>query len=283
MYSLILENEWKQQVELTHNEDNWQVTNVDGLNSPPAVISSSTVAGFDGAKFSSSRLDVRNIVITFVINGNVEKNTIYLNSIVMPKRAIRVYYRNHSKGLYVNGYVESFEYNKFSQKVEAQISIICPQPYWMDEEASETVLSYVISLFEFPIAIPKEGIALSEIADSPSASVINYGNVECGLQIEIEASQNIILPTINNLTSHQHITLNVEMQPGDRILINTIKGQKSIRKDCNCEETNVIDKLEAGSSWINLLPGENRFSYNASYGKQNMKITIKHRNLYGGV
>lgn len=284
MFSFILENEWKKSVELTHNENLWQVTNIDGLNSPSANIAKSTLAGFDGARFSSAKLDVRNIVVYFVINGNVEKNKTYLNSIVMPKRAITVYYKNHSKNVFINGYVESFEYNDFSNKVNAQISILCPFPYWSDYCMDTTIICPVINLFEFPISIPEEGIALSEIATDPSKIVMNYGNVECGARILLEASDYVMKPEILNVTTHEMMKLNTKMSPGDSIIIDTVKGSKSIIKyDRLCKEYNLINTLNVESKWINLYPGENKFSYSAQYGKNNLKITVEHNNLYGGV
>ena len=63
MYRLTLENEFHSQIELTGQEDKWQVTNVTGLNPPPAVISTSVIPNFDGERFNASRLDKRNIVI----------------------------------------------------------------------------------------------------------------------------------------------------------------------------------------------------------------------------
>lgn len=283
MYSLILQNEWNRSVELTHNENLWQVTGISGLNTPAAIISTSAMTGFDGERFNSSRLDKRNIVISFVINGNVEANTMTLNSIIMPKRAITVYYKNRSSDLYIQGRVESFEYDKFSNQVAGQVSILCPNPCWMDKNATETLITPIIDLFEFPFAIPEEGIALSEIADARSGSIINKGNVECGIQIEIEAMESIVAPTIMNMTTQQKITVEEHIEAGHRIIINTTKGQKYVRKDCNCEESNIINKLQEDSTWIQLIPGENRFTYSALYGTENMRITINHRNLYGGV
>lgn len=283
MYSLKLENEFNSQIEITHNENNWQITSITGLNPPAAIISTSAIPNFDGERFNSSRLDKRNIVISFVINGNVEKNLMTLNSIIFPKRYIKVYYKNSLKNLYIDGYVESFEYDKFSAKCACQLSIICTDPYWKDAEVSSILLSQLISLFEFPFSIPKEGIALSEIIDTQSYSVMNYGSIETGVQFIIEARANVVEPTIMNLSTQESMTIRTHLNTGDRLLISTVKGSKYVKMDCNCVESNLINDLINDSKWIKLVPGENRFTYSAAYGPENIDLIIKHRNLYGGV
>ena len=283
MYRLTLENEFHSQIELTGHEDKWQVTNVTGLNPPPAVISTSVIPNFDGERFNASRLDKRNIVISFVINGDVERNRTKLYTTIFPKRYIKVYYKTPLKNVYIEGYVESFECDNFSQKCVGQISIICPKPYFMAAEASTVTFNSVVDLFTFPFSLPKEGIAISEMINTQTNSVINYGSVETGIEIEIEARHNVVDPSIMNLSTGETMTIRQELNCGDRILIGTNQGNKYVKLDCNCVESNLINSMTEDSKWIRLIPGENRFSYSAAYGVENIDLTIKHRDLFGGV
>lgn len=283
MFTLKVENEYHAQLELTHNESKWQITSVTGLNPPIASISTSIVAGFDGEKFNTSRVGPRNIVISFVINSNVDSNLTELNRLIFPKRYIKLYYKSASKDLYIEGYTESFEYDKFSNKCACQLSIICPSPFWMSYEQATALLSPIVSLFEFPFSIPVEGIALSEFTDIKNGIVANEGNIETGAIIEIEATHNVIEPTIINVSTGERMTIKKELLNGDRIIISTIQGDKYIKLDCNCKESNIINDLTADSKWIKLIPGDNKFNYDAIYGAENLVITVKHRDLFGGV
>lgn len=283
MFTLKIENEYHSQVKLTQNENKWQITRVTGLNPPAAVISTAAVAGFDGERFNSSRMGKRNIVIDFVINGSVDRNLTELNSVIFPKRYIKVYYASRSKDLYIEGYVEAFEYDHFNNKCACQLSVICLSPFWISNELTEANLSPVVDLFEFPFSIPVEGIALSEFVGSRTGIVPNRGNIETGAIIEIEAVHNIVEPYIVNITTGEKMTIRRELKTGDRIIISTIKGDKYIKSDCNCVESNIINYLTSDSSWIKLVPGNNQFNYAAVYGTDNMRVTVKHRDLYGGV
>ena len=138
-------------------------------------------------------------------------------------------------------------------------------------------------MFEFPFSIPAEGIAISEFVGSRTGIVPNRGNIETGAIIEIEAVHNIVEPYIVNITTGEKMTIKRELKTGDRIIISTIKGDKYIKSDCNCVESNIINYLTSDSAWINLIPGNNQFNYAAAYGTDNMRVTVKHRDLYGGV
>ena len=104
-----------------------------------------------------------------------------------------------------------------------------------------------------------------------------------GIEIEIEARHNVVNPSVMNLSTGETMTIMQELNGGDRIIIGTNRANKYVKLDCNCVETNLINSLTNDSKWIRLIPGENRFSYSAVYGVENIDLTIKHRDLFGGV
>lgn len=283
MPTVKIENEWNNQLQLTQNEDKWQLISMTGLNPPPANIATSIIPGFDGSRFNSSRLESRNVVITLALKGNVEINRMLLNAIILPKRYIKIYYKNNTLDVYIEGYVDTFEYDIFEQGVIAQASIICTAPYWIDCKENTTVLSSIVNLFEFPFSIPKEGIALSETLVSASSDVVNSGTEQTGVTITIDCNHNVLNPTVTNITTQQSMTLNTEIMKGDQIVINTVQGNKYISKYSNDIVTNIINSLDESSQWINLLPGDNMLMISADYGANNMTVTVSMQNRYGGV
>lgn len=282
MFTLKLTNEFQRELELTHKED-YKVTSINGLNPPGATISTSTVAGFDGERYNSSRLNKRNVVIAVVINENVAKNLDEFNKLLLPKRYLKISYATKEKNVYIEGYIESFEYDHFSNKVKCQISVMCPKPYWRAQDAEVTKMSPVVDLFEFPFSIPAEGIAFSEYVGSMSEYITNPGNVETGVLIDIEATKKVKNPLIVNATTGQQMKLLIVINEGDHITVNTERGDKSIALERNGEKTNVLNTLDDTSEWLRLAPGSNRINYNADSGADNMLITIKCPILYGGV
>lgn len=282
MYTLIVENEKGEQLELTHNE-NYDIIEVIGLNPPPAAINTVNVAGFDGSRFNSSRIEQRNIVITLNIRPHIETNRLTLYKYFRVKRYIKVYYKNEHRDVYIEGYVESFENNLFGMTQQPQISIICPNPFWKSTDDIIVDFSNLTALFEFPFSIPSAGIEFSRI-NKITTTYINAGDVETGAIIKFYASSNQILnPTFYNRTTGKYFGLNFDMYEGDVITVNTQQGEKSASLLRGGVTTNILSNRQSGSSWITFEPGENEISYSADEGEANLNVTITAVQKFEGV
>lgn len=163
MYTLIAENKYGQQLELTDNE-NYVITSIEGLDPPDATINTSKNANADGSVFNSSYVNDRQIIITMAINYPAEENRITLYQYFKTKMPITLYYENDTRDVYINGYVQNFTVDFFAKKQVAQITIQCPKPLFNDVNENSQTLSQVASLFEFPF----------EINATPSANLIPY-------------------------------------------------------------------------------------------------------------
>ena len=279
-----IENEFNNSLQLTQQENRWQVLSVTGLNPPPAAIATSIIPTFDGERFNSSRLQARNVVINLAINGNAEENRMALNKVVLPKRYIKVKYKNNTKDVFIEGFVESFEYDVFEDnKIKAMASILCPDPYWKDAAETEASMKKIINLFEFPFSIPPEGIAISELLNNTEGEILNQGSIQSGCMITIEAINSVLNPYIENITTGEKMIINKELTRGDVLTINTNRGNKSVKLYADGTTTNIINDLDESSKWITLEIGANKIIYGAEYGEENMSIKIQFRNLYGGV
>lgn len=279
-----IENEFNNSLQLTQQENRWQVLSVTGLNPPPAAIATSIIPTFDGERFNSSRLQARNVVINLAINGNAEENRMALNKVVLPKRYIKVKYKNNTKDVFIEGFVESFEYDVFEDnKIKAMASILCPDPYWKDAAENEASMKAIVNLFEFPFSIPAEGIAISELLNNTEGEILNQGSIQSGCMITIEAINNVLNPYIENITTGEKMIINKELTRGDVLTINTNRGNKSVKLYADGTTTNIINDLDESSKWITLEIGANKIIYGAEYGEENMNIKIQFRNLYGGV
>lgn len=309
MFVLKVESERNGVFTLTQNESNYQVIGVSGLNPPNAIINSSTVAGMDGEIFQSSKLETRNIVLTIKINGNVEANRIYLYRYFKTKKWCKIYYKNNSRDVYIEGYVESIECDLFELGQQMQISIICHSPYFKSLQEIMTDISEEIAAFEFPFAFGADGAVYNEdmvpvVSDTDDAiefstiyknkitNVINAGEVESGVIIELTATAQVTNPVIYNANDGQQaMKLNIVMQQGDKIVINTSRGQKSVILNPEGERENIITKLVplnfSGTlvypTWFQLQIGDNEFTYSADSGSEFLYVVFKHHTLYEGV
>ena len=158
---------------LTNNESEYQVVSITGLNPPKAQINTSTIVGFDGALFNSSKLETRNLVLSIRINGDVETNRLNLYKYFRTKEPCVFYYANEHLDVFIEGYVESVECNLFTISEIAQISIICPYPYFKSVTEISTDLSSVFPQFTFPFSI-NDGFPIPISSYEPSYSTNIY-------------------------------------------------------------------------------------------------------------
>lgn len=284
MFTLILENTKGERLSLTQNP-NYAVTDVDGLNPPKANINLGENANFDGASFNSSRLNTRNLVITVNPLGNVEANRIALYNFVKSKKGIKVFYANKTRDVYIAGYVNSCEIDLFKINEKVQISIICPDPYFRSAQSGSAVFGNIVPLFVFEMDIDAEGIEFSRVSEIPEAAVVNYGDVETGMIIDIEAAGGATNPVIVNETTQTQMKFNISLAQNDILRINTNKGSKSITLIHNLVESNALSCLDMSGAveWLYLESGKNVLSFSADSGEENLNCIVRYDNLFEGV
>lgn len=282
MYTLIAENKYGEQLELTNNP-RYTIADVDGLYPPEGVINTTKVSNMDGSVYNSSYVNDRTITITLAINSPAEENRIMLYRYFKTKYPVRLYYKNGVRNVYIDGYVSKCSIEYFEKKQTAQIEISCPMSLFRSVNERMIVFSTTESSFVFPFSIEESGIPFSTLKLGEQKSIINNGDIETGVIIKLNALGTVLNPKIYNVDNASHMILNVEMETGDEITINTRKKEKSIILLSNGIESNIIGKLEAGSKWFSLIPGDNLFTYEADEFPENLQCTFIISDQFEGV
>lgn len=285
MFTLNIQNHKHEVIQLSQNE-RYTVTNITGLNPPTASVNGAENANFDGATYKSSRMNTRNIVITLKIEGNVEKNRIALYTYIKVKHACTVFYTNGTRNVFIQGYVESLDIQLFEKKQMAQISIICMNPYFVGAIAESVGSPSVIKLFQFPFTIEEtEKIPISELNLDRELTIINDGDVSAGIIVEFFANGTVENPAIYNVGTNDGIKVNITLEDGDMVRINTNKGQKGAFLISKGVQTNIINDLDmiGSAPWLQLESGSNTILFDADLNPQFLECSISYNDLYEGV
>ena len=271
MYSLIVENKYKQQMELTHNEA-YVIESIEGIDPPEAVINTTRNANADGSVYNSAYVKERQIIITLAINAPAEENRIQLYKYFKSKYPVKLYYKNNSRNVSIEGYCKKPMIEFFNKKEIAQITILCPNPFFSGNKQEVTDFSSVNPLFEFPFSIeePPGEIEFGEILLNQEKVIINNGDVETGAVFYLKSRGAVTNPGIYNAETNLYFKLNISMQLGDEIYINTMSKQKTVQLTRNGVTTNIIGNLAGGSSWLIFTPGDNIFMVSAESGPENL-------------
>ena len=135
------------------------VTSVTGLDYPKINFSEQTYSNYDGSYYGSQRVEARNIVLNVTFwEDNVEKLDVESlrwkwQRFLVPKMELKFHVHNEHGDFWIKGFIESNEINIFTSKEAAQVSILCPDPYFVsgDEEKMITV-GFFDPAFEFPFS-----------------------------------------------------------------------------------------------------------------------------------
>ena len=282
MYELKVKNKRGEILNLSTSK-NYTVYKIDGLQPPAVTINSAKHSTSDGVTVNSVSVGSRNIVIYMIINGDVEANRINLYKYFPIKQDVTVYFKNTTRDVCIEGVVERIECNLFSNKQVAQISLLCPQPYFKAVNDLISYFSEVTSNLTFPFAIGENGLEFSAITTNIRKSIVNVGDVESGVIIRLYAMGTVVNPVVYDVFNRTHIALNYTMETNDEVIINTNMGKKSITLIRNGITYNIMGYMSPDSTWITLAQGDNVFTYDSESGNSNLQLTFTSSLLYGGV
>lgn len=289
-FNLNLENQSGDRIDMTTTANQYMTSKIDGLNPPAGTISTSTYAGMDGSYLNNAFIEKRNLVISFEMRGiGLEKRRHALYRVVKPSRYIKVYYKTAGIDVYTEGYVETCEISNFDTLTSGQISIICSDPYWHSTSAVYAYYSQVTGAFHFPFPESDAPFPLGVYSTTDNIIIQNDGD-ETGFAIQIEASSSetvpeiaAVTPTIYNADTGEYLQIKGDILKGDIIMITTKTGNKTVTLTRNGVDSNIINRLVSGSTWLSLREGKNTFHVQAVRGVKNLKVTLMHRNAYLGV
>lgn len=283
MFTLKAQNKAGQTIELTHN-DAYTITSISGLDPPDATINTTRNAYADGSAYNSSYVGNRQLTITLVINSPAETNRINLYKYFKTKREIRLFYKNDTRDVYIDGYIQSMQISIFDKKQVAQITIMCPKYEFNAVDEDMVAFSTIESLFEFPFAIEESGMEFSKIVIGEEKNVFNDGELETGITIEIYANGAVKNPTIYNVDTNEYFIIETTINRGDALLINTKINEKCVMLTAaNGEKKSLIGTLKEGSTWFKLSQGDNIFIATAAGNPQNMNAICIKQDQYEGV
>lgn len=166
-----------------------------------------------------------------------------------------------------------------------EISLICPDPFFYDPKDIEVELAQIVADFEFVHEFPEDGEELGHNIGLYNNIYNESANENIGLTIEISGNTQIINPVITRMESGEFIQIGNEDNPftlniGETLIITTGVGNKHVYwiHDDTTDEINY--QMANGSSFIQLMRGNNNFSYDANFGRNAMRVIITYRLQY---
>ena len=260
----------------TPNDDPVQLRSIDGLGPVKAELASTAFASGRGELFQGGSIGKRNIVLSLGLNPNWVDQTMttlrhQLYAYLLPEAWTKLrFYSEDMPTVDIEGIVESFEPNIFSQDPEIQVSILCHKPDFIDIDATRY-----------------EGI----VDDGTSELEFVYvGTVATGFELRIDGSAAVPIYTgnftIGNKAPEEPQNFEVEgvfVDPTKYFKLSSVRNAKRaqiVSKEDGLA-TNLLSKVTSASVWPEIRPGTNLFSVAAAETGQHW--VMAYYNRFGGL
>lgn len=268
-----------------------------GIGAGVANINLSDMATTDGSKFNSARLNSRNITLTLkpTSKPDVEQNRHKIYRYFPTKKPITLIFEIDSGLRQIEGYTESNDADMFTNFETAQISILCPDPYFYDTNATNMVLSGYQALFEFPFSnesLTQNLIEFDNLKYDKRTSFFYAGEADTGVVVRIHAQGIAKNIKFYHVESDSMMTVNTDkfpasigkqLQSSDDVLISTYLGNRTAYLVRDGIRYNIINSLGRHADWFSLIAGVNTFAYVAELGENLLDVSLEYKNVYEGV
>jgi hypothetical protein len=184
----------------------------------------------------------------------------------MSKRSVRLVFESDDiPPVEISGIVEGIEANPFSKDQEFQVSIVCPDPYFVSLE---------------PIVLTGQSNMIDPV-------VVDYnGTIETGINVKVSQVSGAAPTAIEVQIGDPQVTDLVVAAGVDASTyyeMNSVAMRKYVQT-INIGSgviTNILPKVLEGSTWPLFQPGENEFFVITDQGVQDWQLTYYER--FGGL
>lgn len=264
-----------------HDTTEFFLVSLDGVYKMKNAVHTSQNATTDGSSYGGETLEQRNIVITANIRRNYRENRDYLSRVFKKGTEGTFYHTEDGQTRKIKYRVEDIDIAEKGVLRPAVISLICPDPYFKDDEATHIEMASWESGFEFPCEIPESGMEFGTRSKETIKVVDNDSTTAIGIQMTIIAEDVVINPSIMNVTTGETLKLLCTMQPDDQIIITTEQGNIDVvlfRGGEKIDYNYTVDEENEG--YVQLETGRNYINYTADEGGDYMNVNFDFENCY---
>lgn len=276
------------------------VTGASGLGPAEGTINTVNFATSDGALFNSSRIKSRDIEINLKFLGSdIEAVRHKLLRYFRVKHPITLDFITDYRHTYITGHVEKNEIDIFSNSEGADLTIVCPNPFFKlrDPVKGKNSVRFTSSTpsFEFEFEDPNADsptLKFGEMTSTGETIVVYEGDADASTIVDIQFLGPATGLKLYNTTTQTRINIDTNeisrlfgstIKAGDRLSISSGVGDKYVKAYRDGKVYNALSALDRDSDWIFLTPGDNLITVRADTGIENVAPIISFENLYESI
>ena len=244
-----------------------------------------------GTSVTSTSLGTRDIsIIGYVIastKSEMQQRKSFLNTFINPQQQITLNYRNYQLSFLPDNTIKYGDNEEENNEIMCKFKIdgFCYDPLFRENNEQKSVAASTFGIFHFPLIIsenpnPPKGVIFGLRQPSLIVNVVNKGSVEVGLKIVFRAKGTLKNPSLINMSTQEFFKINKQMQSGEEIIVDTNIGQKSVKGIFGETQENYFKYRDLDSSWLQIVPGDNLFRYDAEENIGGLEVYIYYSNKY---
>lgn len=263
----------------------YRLLSYEGIEAADISITTATNAAYDGGYIQAVSVAMRTISITFSISDKSQTEVLRKKIIAMLKPKVKAVLYVSRGGVtrriygYLSARPEFYQANMMEDRLHVTVTLLCPDPYFLDERDTEVrFLSYTPTI-NFPLTfLPSAGLTSGIIAVTDTATIINGGENDIGIICEIDAAGGPLSNPKITLDGGDYVRVVAGMELGDVISVNTRPGEKDVT--INGESVFLYDKA---SVFFSVPPGEHTLKISADTDIANARTKYIYSLKYLGV
>ena len=280
------------------------ITAVTGLESSELDISTSDNALVDGASVDGKKIKPRpsHIEASCKSNKNNPENRANVIKFFNPKYTGKALITNMGVSRNIEYELEGWTFasvRNMDNKLKILVDLLCPDPYMLNVDNYGKNMANISALFAFPWRMLSTRMTSGKL-DYPDKArgmllggmtmgyrtlykevvLANDGDVPTGVQIQFVATRGPVTnPKITNTGTGQYMRVNVAMQQGDILLIDTNDRHQVI----TLNGVNYYQHIDRKSEPFKLAVGDNYLEYDADENYTNLDVNLFYTPKYLGV
>lgn len=268
------------------NQSGFRLIGFEGFGDTESDIQTQKSPYKDGSIFIDSVFDNKYPMLEFIIEAKDYKELSrlrkYANSVFNPKINGVFKITIDDEDYQLNAIPEHLPMfaigsdDAVGKKQTTSVDFMCPNPYWQSESvtgepAFEPRFHFPFKNKPFIMGIQRDRRIIDNDGDAPTP-----------LQVEFFGpAEN---PKIINRTTGEYIKVNQTLEEDEKMMIDTTDGIKSVFfVDEEENERDVFNWIDLGSTFFDLVVGENDIEYTADSDIQGATVDITYKKYYVGV
>lgn len=269
----------------------WLLESCEGIYEVRNNVSTSENTMTSGSTYQGSTTSMRNIVLT--LRDRPETDHLAARSMLY------TLFKPGSPGVFtyiedeisrtIKYYVESVYVDAVKRSRRAQISLLCPDPFFEDLTDISVQMSAWVPRWEFRHEFLASGEEMGYRSAERLKTIDNTSAADgIGITITVDCTGPVVSPSISLVETGESISVGtptnpLELRAGDRVIITTHTTNKHVYLVRDGVKTEINSYLTEDSVFLQLMSRENTFGYSAASGEGYMTVTISFRYRYLGV